>query len=236
MDQLSRVGKKHDHPRLQLPNMVECATFLDRAAQLLLGAACPLCGVAALGCCPGCTSRLRECAPHRLRRPALTVPAWAANPYEPDMASLILRYKEDGGWHLAGVLAERLAEAVAVTRPAPGSVLVAVPSRPAAVRRRGLDHAHKLARLAAKRLGLRALRLLQRDAAKQGQRGLDRAARQQLRTCRFRASPCSSPVVLVDDVVTTGTSLAIAEESLRRSGVGVQAAAVIADVNLVDSW
>ncbi|MDO5092953.1 MAG: hypothetical protein Q4D79_05950 [Propionibacteriaceae bacterium] len=151
------------------------------------------------------------------------------------MASLILRFKEDGGWHLAGVLAKRLAEAVAATHPEPNCVLVAVPSRPAAVRRRGLDHAHELARLAAKRLGLPSRRLLQRDTGQRGQRGLDRAARQQLLSSRFRASPCSSPVVLVDDVVTTGASLAAAEASLRRIGVRVHAAAVIADANLAES-
>jgi phosphoribosyl transferase domain len=84
-------------------------------------------------------------------------------------------------------------------------------------------------------VGLRTARLLRRENDRVGQRGLGRSAREQLSHTTFEAMKWSGPVILVDDVVTTGASLATAERSLRAVGVEVCAAAVIADANLAES-
>ena len=68
------------------------------------------------------------------------------------------------------------------------------------------------------------------------QRTQGRAGRQRLSGARFLAHTCRSPVILVDDVVTTGTSLAVSCEALTRNGTTVIAAAVIGDANLIGKW
>ncbi|WP_165444678.1 hypothetical protein [[Pseudopropionibacterium] massiliense] len=47
---------------------------------------------------------------------------------------------------------------------------------------------------------------------------------------------CRSPVIIVDDVVTTGTSLTVSCGAMLHSGATVIAAAVIGDANLIRKW
>jgi phosphoribosyl transferase domain len=89
-----------------------------------------------------------------------------------------------------------------------------------------------LARLAARELGTTAVRLLRRRDSGQAQRSQDRTGRERLSQNRFLARPYRAPVIVVDDVVTTGTSLLVSCEALRRSGITVVAVAVIGDANL----
>ena len=146
---------------------------------------------------------------------------------------LIPAFKDDGAWLLARLLSRRLAVAVAACQPPSHAVLVPVPSRPAAVRRRGIDHMWTLARLAARSLGIRASRLLWRLDGGDAQHTQGRSGREQLVAASFRSRPCPHPVILVDDVATTGTSLAVTQEVLQDRGVLVLAAAVIGDANLM---
>ena len=131
---------------------------------------------------------------------------------------LIPAFKDDGAWLLARLLSRRLAIAVAACQPPPHAVLVPVPSRPAAVRRS---------------LGIRASRLLWRLDGGDAQHTQGRSGREQLVAASFRSRPCPHPVILVDDVATTGTSLAVTQEVLQDRGILVLAAAVIADANLM---
>lgn len=209
-----------------------CASFLHNVAPLLLGSCCLICGCPAMACCQSCQERISAREPHRVRRPGLQVPAWAANSYRPELARLIPAFKDDGAWTLAQSLSRRLAVAVAACHPPAGTVLTPVPSRPAAVRHRGIDHAWVLARLAARELGTTAVRLLRRRDSGQAQRSQDRTGRERLSQNRFLARPYRAPVIVVDDVVTTGTSLLVSCEALRRSGITVVAVAVIGDANL----
>lgn len=213
-----------------------CAFPLCDFASLLLGSRCLICGFPAVACCTACRERIAGERPHRVRRPGVRLPAWAANPYRPELVRLIPAFKDDGAWVLSRLLSRRLAAAVAACHPPKGTILVPVPSRPAAVRRRGIDHTWVLARRAAGELGIGAARLLGRRDGGKAQRAQGRAGREQLSGVRFLAHPCRSPVILVDDVVTTGTSLAVSCETLARNGTMVISAAVIGDANLVGEW
>ncbi|MGI8695241.1 MAG: ComF family protein, partial [Mycobacteriales bacterium] len=171
-------------------------------------------------------------------------PTWAGGRYAGSARAALLAYKERGRRDLAPYLATALA---GVVRTALGAdtagvavLLVPVPSRGRAARARGGDHMGRLARLAAHRLqpalpGIRVAGLLRirgrpRDAA-----GLD--ARQRAANVRGvfvvdrRAAPTGRPadvVLLLDDVLTTGATLAEATRTLGVASIPVRCAAVLA--------
>jgi predicted amidophosphoribosyltransferase len=122
-------------------------------------------------------------------------------------------------------------------------VLVPVPSSASAVRRRGFDHAVRLASGAARELRRRGLAVevapvLQavRPVADQAGMGARERAANISGAFGIRALPRGMrqgdgrrPVVLiVDDIVTTGATLAEAARALRGCGVDVAGAAVVA--------
>ena len=159
------------------------------------------------------------------------MPLYAASAYRPILAHVIPRYKDDGALHLDRVLGRLLARAIAAHDPGPGTVVVPVPSRPGAVRARGYDHALRVARAAARASGLRAEALLRRVSAGADQEGLTRAERAANLSWAMRAAGGGAPVLVVDDVVTTGASLGEAIRSLKAGGITVLGAAVVADAD-----
>jgi len=172
----------------------------------------------------------------------------ACSPYDALVSHLVTAHKDHGALGLAPILAGPLAMSVQALLRHCGRrgpvLLVPVPSAAAAVRRRGYDATATLARLAARRLrpryAVRVLRLLAQRAGVRDQAGLTAAERSRnlegalrLRAAAtwFRdpggmADGCA--VVLVDDVVTTGSSLAEATRVLHRAGVPVLGAATVA--------
>ncbi|MDO5083928.1 MAG: phosphoribosyltransferase family protein [Arachnia propionica] len=205
--------------------------FLDAAADLLLGASCPGCRIPSLGVCASCAGQLRQHPTHVVRRPGLDTTVFAAAPYRPLLDRIIPTFKDDGAWGCAGFLAGLLARSLQHHDLRQGVLLVPVASRPDAVRRRGLDHGRVLARGAARRLGVGWAALLNRPSGGAAQRGLDRRGRLELSASRFSVRRTGRPVILVDDVVTTGATLRSAIGALRDAGVQVAGAAVIADAN-----
>ena len=118
--------------------------------------------------------------------------------------------------HVAGLLVNRLlAEGV---RPRDLDVVTWAPTSRRRRHQRGFDQAEIVARRVAAQLGLPCRRLLERDSASAPQTGLDRAAR--LHGPTFRASPRAAGrnVLLVDDIVTTGSTLRSADRALRDGG------------------
>ncbi|UJA21455.1 ComF family protein [Thermoleophilia bacterium SCSIO 60948] len=164
-----------------------------------------------------------------LSRPAeLTVPgaelAIAAAPYRGRPRELVTRLK----FRARTGLAETAAELIAARLPPPGplAVVVPVPAAPARRRVRGFDSAEAIAAALARRLGVGARACLVREDGPR-QVGRDRAARI-ARHAGIRASgPVPPQVVLVDDVATTGSTLAESVAALRAAGSEAVWAAVV---------
>lgn len=208
------------------------------AAALLLGASCPGCGQPGPGLCPGCSAALAALTPFRV--PGSPTPVWAAAAYEGLPARLVVAYKERRARPLARPLGELLAVAVAsgVAQAGLGSagplVLVPVPSRPAAVRERGDDVTARLARraasvLAAAGLPTRVESCLRHVARVGDQAGLGESERLANMRGSVAARPRGAGVrVVVDDITTTGASLAAAAQALRAAGSPPLCSAVVA--------
>ncbi|NLE98650.1 MAG: ComF family protein [Propionibacterium sp.] len=203
--------------------------IIDALADLLLGAQCPGCDVARWGFCPGCWAGLDAPPAPAPRVSGLRIVA--ANNYRPLLSSAIPRYKDDGALHLERALGLRLAVAVAALDPPAGTLLVPVPSKPSAVRARGFDHGARLAERAGRVLGLRRRRALVRRRHGADQQGLGAAARSANLAGVMRARGPLGKVVIVDDVVTTGSSLQEAWRALSEGGAEVLGAAVIGDAD-----
>ena len=148
----------------------------------------------------------------------------------------IVAFKERGARGLVPHLGALLADAVARTDIGTSVNLVPVPASPRARRTRGEDVVRRLAEHATMELArrgyvARTLPLLTLRSSPRDQVGLGRAARyDNLRgrmSAESRTAP-SGPVVLVDDVVTTGATLAEARRALEAAGLTVAAAATVA--------
>ncbi|SEG66480.1 Predicted amidophosphoribosyltransferases [Nonomuraea solani] len=215
---------------------------LSAVLDLVLPPSCAGCGAKGAPCCPGCRSAL---AGTPARRDPVPAPAglpgcWSAAPYEGVVRATIVAYKERGAVSLAGVLAEAVAR-TAVTAlertgaargwAAGGFAVVPVPSARRSLRDRGHDPVGRLAVLAARRLracGLRAeswagLRQARRVADQAGLSCAERSANLagSLQVDRGAKGPPAAFALLLDDIVTTGATLAEAARALRSAGLRV---------------
>jgi ComF family protein len=118
------------------------------------------------------------------------------------------------GWHLAGAMTE-----VSDLR---GDVVTWVPLSGRRLRRRGFDQAEVLARAVASRLGS-PVRLLLRRGRDLGSSQARRtgADRRTALAGAFRAvEEIQAEVILVDDVLTTGSTAAACAGALKQAGAG----------------
>ncbi len=188
--------------------------------------------------CPECRAALTGTAPSRVRpvpEPSALPVVHAAAPYEDAVRAVLLAHKERGALALAGPLGTALAGAVRAGGGEWPVLLVPVPSARRAVRARGHDPARRIALAAAGELrrtgtSARVVGVLRQRRAVADQAGLD--SRQRLANLAGALEvPAGSarllgggPVVLVDDLMTTGASLAEAARAVRAARAGWAAA------------
>jgi ComF family protein len=214
----------------------------NRALDLALPAACAGCrreGPALCSeCLPALDARLDAAPGVPIGLPAdLPVPLlqleWCA-PFTGVTRRALHALKYDGERRLAPPMGAAIARRWARAGLA-GDAFVPVPASPDRVRERGYDQAALLAGEAARRLRRPMLPLLERTRATTAQFDLDRAGRASNLGGAFRVVPqrgSNAPVagrwlVLVDDVVTTGATLAACASTLLDAGaLAVSAIAV----------
>ncbi|WP_327008372.1 phosphoribosyltransferase family protein [Dactylosporangium sp. NBC_01737] len=216
--------------------------LLTDLLDLVLPATCAGCDEPATGpLCGPCRAALAAVRPGRTRpvpAPPGLPPVFALAAYAGSLRRMLIQYKERNRHELTPVLGGLLAKVVAAATPdLRGSLtLVPVPATTAAARRRYGDHIDRIAQHAAgalRRRGVQAgvaglLRALPKreDSAELSAAERARAAGQAF-AVRGRRVPVGT-VVLVDDIITTGSTLAASTARLAAAGVRVDRVAVLA--------
>lgn len=180
-------------------------------------ALCPGCGRPAEPVCHACARTLR--APPALPPPA-GVERWLAPfAYEGVARELVARVKYSRTRATVPWLATCMGRLVVAARAHVGVGLVTwTPTTNSRRRARGFDHAEVLARAVARELGLPVRPTLRRRPGPP-QTGRPAAARRAGPRFDARSGAFPGRVLLVDDVATTGATIAAAAEALRRAGV-----------------
>jgi len=221
---------------------------LDAALDLLLGTRCAGCGEPGRMLCRECRSALPDRAevawptpvPHGLVTP------WASTSYDGAVRELVVGHKDHGQLGhrrvLGGLLALAVAAVVDPLDPAAPVVLVPVPSRPGAARRRGHDPTGALVSTASRLLrpqrAVRVARLVVSRGGVADQGALDAAGRAANIAGSMRCSPSAvrrlarrtpaAYVVVCDDVLTTGSTAREAQRALSAVGLPPVGVAVVA--------
>jgi predicted amidophosphoribosyltransferase len=214
------------------------------AADLWLGALCAGCGDPGRSVCAGCRAELGG-APRPARPepcPPGLPPAFAVASYDGAVRRLLLEYKERGNLALRRPLGKALAAAVLAVvggsgLPTGPVALVPVPTTRAAVRRRGHSPLLSMTRHAAHRVrrdfgcAVAPVLTIRRPTADQA--GLDALARAVNVAGAYaprnglRGRLGGVPVVVVDDVITTGATAGEASRTLAAAGATVLGIAVV---------
>lgn len=215
--------------------------LLAPVAGLVVPHLCEVCGdriEAPEALCDGCRGRLQsdrvgDGPPEEVAAGATEIPLHAALRYEGEVAHRVMQRFKYGG---ARILARPLGRAMARTlreglgaRAGPGGVvLVPVPASPERRRLRGYDQARLLAEEVGGILGHPVADLLTRRPGVSSQTRLGVRDRERNLTGVFAARPRTPycPVVLIDDVWTTGATLSACQGALESAGHPVVAGVV----------
>ena len=204
-----------------------CAASVTRTMQMATDAVSAM-DQSIITRCPRCALRLygQNACPDCALLPLAVSRVLAAFDYEAPGKDLVARFKQGKQFLLARGLAQLMAAEVKrhaeLQNDLEGRVLVPVPSRQASIQERGFSPAAELARYIAKEIALpcRLNWLMRRD---EGLRQTGQTRRSRLALALKDGYDCQplppgTRIVLVDDVMTTGSTLHQVAATLRQAG------------------
>jgi ComF family protein len=173
---------------------------------------CAGCGSLTRTVCTECAAKIAKCAPPNCSD------ALVALSYEGLARDVMLGFKYRNHRAVASLFAELL---LARLRAVPDlgriDVVTWVPTTRERRMARGHDQAETLARIMGRSLGVPVRKLLERETAGH-QTGHSRAQRLVGVALRARSMSTNSTVLVVDDVVTTGATMRMAQQALTAAG------------------
>jgi predicted amidophosphoribosyltransferase len=214
-------------------------------ADIVLSRACTCCGVLGQVLCESCRAGMIDVQHHDGRDGGDWLPPIVvASLYEGDAKRVIIAHKEHGVLALTGALGTMLALSIGAITPGP-VVIVAIPAHRSSVGRRGVDTLTGITRSASRLLSdcgwhsvvSPLLRRSRDDGRQVGRSARERrsAVRQTMvvdaaewRRVRARQAGYQMAVVVVDDVVTTGSTAEEAVRALTAAGIQVMGIAAVA--------
>jgi ComF family protein len=214
------------------------ATIFRDTLQFFLPRECAGCGAEGSDVCGYCVAHLSGLA-HRVSlsftRALFSKPVIAVTGYTPLARAVVTSFKDRGRHGLAEPLSSLMAQAWSLTdlHHLP-TLLVPIPSARGGRMRRGYEPTAVLAQQLARRLpAARGASVLERRVSDGFVQRKTLRRRQRLATPPRFVSRCdlrNEPVVIIDDVVTTGASLESAAHALQDAGANILGALVVASV------
>lgn len=185
--------------------------------------------------CPRCTQQTHDCQrPQQLyRQPNRLI--WGY--YQDSLRRLIHQLKYHNRTPIAPLLGQLLAQAWHAQGHLPQATLVPIPLHPDKQAQRGFNQAELIARHFSQVSGMPCRpQLLQRQTDTQAQHSLSRHDRQTNLRHAFCAQPNNmrsssakpGPIVIVDDIYTTGSTITAATQALTQAGYSVWGSAIVA--------
>ena len=222
----------------------------ERLLDVVLPSTCSLCGKPPSMLCEGCLGSLNLTC-HRVERFGML--GFAATEFDAQVSKLVSAFKE----HSRRALASKFAAAIAgpafndylhelgFAGQGQALLLVGAPSSPKSLRKRGYLPAHELARALEHRLkatlgystDVRALEGLRLVRAARDQAGLPAHERSSNLSQSMVANETlkGQRVLLVDDIVTTGSTMVEAQRALAETGAVVVGFVVFSETLLKSS-
>lgn len=202
----------------EMPGAVLCPSCHDALPRIVAPDACPRCGA------PYGRLVCTECWEREFAFEAAVALGELAAP----LARAVVLHKDGGERRLGELFGGMLAACAGDLWPGWAQGVVFVPATPAALRRRGFDHARAIARGLAAELGVPLLDAMERRDVRD-QRALGRTGRVENVAGSFRVTGAlPARLLLCDDVFTTGATLDVAAGALLDAGALAVRVAVVA--------